>query len=140
MQVDQEQQISTVDQELQGFLLDLEQIFLNLDSSQDSISSASSFLSRQQRGLAPETQASQAVNLWCGFFLRCPKQKKVAFMYLANDLILKCYMRKQKGKPVQVDFHPEFSACIDQVLEILFGLYEPKPLLRDVYLPILKVI
>jgi hypothetical protein len=140
MQVDQEQQISTANTDLEDFLLDLEQVFLNLDSSQDSISQASSFLSRQQRGLEPETQAAHAVNLWCGYFLRCPKQKKVAFMYLANDLIVKCFLKKQKGKPVAVDYHPDFSLCIEQVLKILFGLYEPKPLLKDVYLPILKVI
>ena len=44
------------------------------------------------------------VDLWSRYLLRVCKSKKIAFVYLANDLIQKSLLKKTKGT-LQLDYH-----------------------------------
>jgi len=43
---------------------------------------------------------SIVVEVWARYFLRVHRARKVAFMYLANDVIQKSIIKQQKGHTV----------------------------------------
>lgn len=78
------------------------------------------------------------VDLWCRYLLRVCRTKKVAFVYLANDLIQKSLLKKTK-RTIVLDYHLAFSKVIEEVLLVLFDII-PQPEMFDAHLAILKVI
>jgi len=59
--------------------------------------------------------------MWCRYVLRVSRDKKVAFVYLANDIIQKSILRKNKGTLV-LDYKTAFSEVIEDVLLVLFDI------------------
>lgn len=54
--------------------------------------------------------------LWARFLLQSHQGKKIALVYLANDLIQKSLL-----EPQQLDFHASFRPLLGPVLLQLFG-------------------
>ena len=69
----------------QSVIEDVEDKMRRLEASQNSIIETSEFLLK----LASNDHSiiSEVVKLWCKLLLRVHKTKKVAFVYLVNDLI-----------------------------------------------------
>jgi hypothetical protein len=118
------------------FQFDLDHYLRALDASQLSIEQTSSWLSRLHEGMDAPTQVQLVVDTWCRYLLRVQVAKKIAFVYLANDLITKSLMRKQKGSCV-LDYHLAFEPCIMGTLELLFEIYEAH---FEMLLSIVKVV
>lgn len=70
--------------------------------------------------------------------LRVTIPKKIAFIYLANDLIQKSVLKQTKGTLI-LNYQSAFDECIDQTLELVFDIFDAS-LMFDVHLAILKVI
>ena len=85
-----------------------------------------------------EQQVRIVVDLWSRYLLRVCKTKKLAFVYLANDLIQKSLLKKSKGT-LLMDYHEAFSKVIEEVLLVLFDIIV-QPDMFYTHLSILKVI
>jgi len=59
--------------------------------------------------------------VWSSYILRVLKPKKIAFVYLANDVIQKSIIKKNKGV---LDYKSGFEPAICQVLRTLFDILE----------------
>lgn len=70
--------------------------------------------------------------------LRVTIPKKIAFIYLANDLIQKSVLKQSKGTLI-LNYQSTFDECIDKTLELVFDIFDVS-LMLDVHLAILKVI
>lgn len=116
---------------------ELDQKFRALDSSQQAIEQTSHFLSREQR-VPPETQTAMAVALWARYLLRVHKSRKVAFVYLANDLIQKSKHKQKKGQTVTLDYCKAFEPHLQEVLTVLFEILGTENV--EIQTAILKVI
>eukprot|EP00347_Sterkiella_histriomuscorum_P004692 403359471 len=82
------------------------------------------------------------VGKWCSFLLRVNRTKKVAFVYLANDLIQKSLVELTQGKipQDQLTFCKAFEAQImEKVLLKLFEILQKSEFL-NVKLDVLKVV
>jgi len=70
------------------FRFQLDDRFRELDISQQSIEKFSHYLLNVDNSkLSRELHVSIVVEVWARYFLRVHRARKVAFMYLANDVI-----------------------------------------------------
>jgi CID domain len=97
---------------IEEFKLELDLALRALDHTQVSIEQCSHWLSHLYKDLSAETQVAIVVETWCRYMLRVTIPKKIAFMYLANDLIQKSLLKQTKGTLI-LPYHTEFSECIE---------------------------
>ncbi|CDW74498.1 UNKNOWN [Stylonychia lemnae] len=79
------------------------------------------------------------VHIWCRLLLRVNKSKKVALVYLANELIQKSILLSGQNQVHQLSFSKAFQPIIGRILVKLFEFLQ-KPEYNQIKIDILKVL